>query len=173
MSEKNIHDSLNRVKDYFVSSPDKALDTDKTSARLEKGLKCYIQQGDHSAVADMGLAMGGDCAGPSPGFFGRASLVSCVAMGIKIAAELRKLPIDSINVDIEMDWDNRGIFGLDDVSAGCMGMRMTVNVESPAAEADVRAVVDEGLKNDPWYLTFRDPQDIKTDIIIQGSAVEA
>ena len=117
---------------------------------------------------DMGESLGGEGLDPSPGFFGRASIIGCVAIGIKLTAARRQVPISAIDVNIETDWDNRGLFGLDGVSAGCQGMRLVIAVHSPAAETEVRAVINEGLKNDPWLITFTQAQSCTTDISVHA-----
>lgn len=172
MTERTLNQALNRVIEVFQAKPAVALDTDKTSARLEKGLQCQIRQGDLRVTADMAKVLGGGGSSPSPGFFGRAALVSCIAIGIKMTAAVRQVAIDAIDVEVEMDWDNRGLFGIDDISAGCMGIRLKIVIQSPAAEEELQAVVAQGLRNDPWLLLFKDPQHIDTQILIRRSPAE-
>lgn len=156
-----IADALDRVVGFFEKKPEMGLDTDVTTSVLEDGLKCVVRQGDHSAVIDMGEIMGGEGAGPSPGFFGRAALISCIAIGLKMTAVRAGVQLDKINVDVEMDWDSRGIFGMEDVSAGPIEIRVIISVESPAPEEAIRAILPVALKNDPWLRTFADPQTIE------------
>ena len=158
---EQIADALNRVVDIFEKKPEMALDTNLTTSVLEDGLKCTVRQGDHTAVVDMVEIMGGENAGPSPGFFGRAALISCIAIGLKMAAATAGVQLDKICVDVEMDWDDRGVFGMEDVSAGPLEIRVTIAVESPDPEEAIRAILPVALKNDPWLRTFADPQAIK------------
>ncbi len=77
---------------------------------LEDGLKCIARQGEHSVVIDMGEIMGGEGAGPTPGFFGRIGLISCIAIGIKMTEARADISFDKICVDVEMVCDNRRSF---------------------------------------------------------------
>lgn len=165
-SNEHIAAALNRVVKIFEKKPAAGLDTNRTRARLENGLKCVVREDEHSATIDMGEIMGGEGAGPGPGFFGRASLASCVAIGLKMAAARAGVPIDAIDVDVEMDWDNRGLLGMGDAPAATTGIRLYINVHSRAPKEAVQAAIGEGLKNDPWLHTFINPQTIDPDIRI-------
>ncbi len=165
-NDGQIAKALNRVAEVFAKKPETALDTDRATARLEDGLKCIVTQGEHSAVMDMGEVMGGESAGPTPGFFGRAALISCIAMGLKIEAVRAGVVFDSIDVSVEMDWDNRGMFGMNDAPAGPLAIRVEIDIQSRADNATIQAVVDEGLKNDSWLQVFLNPQDIRPIINI-------
>ena len=85
-SNAQIAKEANNIIEFFKKNPEKGLDTDRTACVLEDGLKCTVNQGEHSAIIDMGEIMGGEGAGPNPGFFGRAALISCIAIGVKMAA---------------------------------------------------------------------------------------
>ena len=159
--------ALKHVTDIFEETPARAMGTDKTTARLERGLKCTIREGDQSAVVDMVEKMGGGAEGPSPGFFGRAALTSCIAIGLKMTAARAGIDIDAIEVDLEMDWDHRGLFGLNDSPAGTTGMRVLVTVQSDAPEQAVHDVVQQSLTNSPWLQTFVDAQKIEPEVRIR------
>lgn len=166
--DEHIAVALNRVVEFFEQKPEMGLETDRTTSVLEDGLKCIVKQGDHSAAIDMGEVMGGEGAGPSPGFFGRAALSSCIAIGLKMTAARAGIQLDKINVDVEMDWDNRGIFGIEDVSAGPSGIRVMIDVDSAESEDAVRALLPTALKNDPWLRTFADPQVIEPTLKVNA-----
>ena len=167
-SSEKIATTLKHVTDIFEENPARALGTDKTTARLADGLKCTVRERDHTAIVDMVEKMGGDGAGPSPGFFGRAALTSCIAIGLKMTAVRAGIQIDAIEVDLEMDWDNRGLFGLGDSPVGATGIRLFISVRSEAPEQAVQAIVQESLKNSPWLQTFAAAQKIVP--VVQVSA---
>jgi uncharacterized OsmC-like protein len=167
---ERIAASLKHVVEVFEENPSKALGTNKTSAHLQDGLKCIVRERDHSAVVDMVEAMGGDAAGPSPGFFGRAALTSCIAIGIKMTAARADIRIGSIDVEVEMDWDNRGLLGLGDAPAATTGIRVFIAIQSKAPAQAIQTVVQESLKNSPWLQTFLAAQVIEPVIrITRGS----
>ena len=172
MSEhQKISTAALRVVEAFRKKPALALETNRTSCVLQDGLTCTVREGDHQLIADMAPVMGGDGNGPSPGFFGRAALISCIAIGLKMAAARQGLAIESIRVEVENDWDNRGMFATFDAPAGALAFRVTVDVESDADTSALAAALDEGLRTDAWLQTFIDPHDIVPAICINGVPV--
>ena len=112
--------------------------------RLRGGLTCDIEDGPWKLVVDESQKDGGNGEGPDPGVFGRAALGSCLAIGYGMWAAKLGVPFESIAVDVEADYDARGMFGIDDsVLPGWHAMRYAVTVASSAPDADVRRVLDE------------------------------
>lgn len=165
-SNAQIAEAMNNVIDIFKKSPERGLSTDRTACVLEDGLKCTVSQGEHSAIIDMGEMMGGDGAGPNPGFFGRAALISCIAIGVKMAAARADIQLDKIGVDVEMDWDNRGIFDLDGISASPIAIRVSIAIDSEADKAAIEAIIPGALKGDSWLQTFVNPNTIEPVVTI-------
>lgn len=169
--DEHITIALERLAGVFKKRPATAFDTTKSRAVLAKGFKVNVTEGDNTAVMDMGEVMGGTGAGPSPGFFGRAGLISCIAMGIKIAAAVARVPLDSVTVEVEMDWDNRGMFGTDAAPPDPVSTRLTISVQSPAPKATVQRIIEEGLRNDAWLQIALKPQKIEQIIHITQKGV--
>lgn len=166
--DEKIRDALRRVIEVFEKRPQKALSTNHASAVVEDGLKCIFTQGEHSAVMGMPEIMGGDDAGPTPGFFARAGIAGCVSMGIKQAAILAGLVLDKVTVDIETDFDDGALFDLGTASAAPLETRLVIRIETDVPEAEVSALIDKVLGMDPWFLALRDEQSVKTQIIVEG-----
>jgi uncharacterized OsmC-like protein len=162
-ADTKIRDALARVETAFSKKPGLARSTDKTLARVEAGLKCVTRQGDYTSMIDMPAAMGGDGSAPSPGFLGRSAIAGCLAIGIKMTAARAGVPVEAVEVEIEMDWDDRGLLGMGEAPAGCLGSRLRIAVDSPAPEEAVRAMVDDAMANSPWLSTFIEPQNVVTD----------
>lgn len=167
-NDTNTRDALNRVIEIFKKRPQKALSTNHASAVVEDGLKCIFTQGDQSAAMDMPKIMGGDDAGPTPGFFARAGIAGCVSMGIKQAAILAGLAFDKVTVDIETDFDDGASLGLGTTSAAPLETRLAIRIETDVPEAEVSALIDKVLGMDPWFLALRDAQSVKTQIVVEG-----
>ena len=109
----------------------------------------------------MPVIMGGADQASTPGVLGRACLTSCVVMGLRIAAESKGVPVSEIAVELTMDWDNRGLFGMDGVYAGPSNVRLQIELTSSASEVELREVLDEGLKNDPWLIALQKPHRVQ------------
>lgn len=148
----------------FEKKPETAKSSNHTVARITKGLTCTVTEGNHQFVADMPDIMGGDGAGPSPGVFGRTAVASCVAMGVKMTAVRAGLSIDSIGVELEMDWDDVGMFGADLAYAGPIASRLHINIVSNSPADEITSMVDGALAADPWYRALKDAQNVIADV---------
>lgn len=69
----------------------------------ENGLGRYQQSvriGRHSLLADEPVAVGGEDAGPAPYDYLLAALGACTSMTLRMYAEIKKLPLSAINVEL-------------------------------------------------------------------------
>ncbi len=166
--DERIRAAQNAVIDRMTLRPDVTESTCVTSGRIEDGLTCLVEQGRFATRIDMSRGMGGDATAPSPGFFGRAAVVGCVAIGVKMFAARSGLTFDAVDVSVEMDFDDSAIFGLGDRSAAPLETRISVEVTTSHHEDLVRDVVDRVLEMDPWFLALRDPQSVTTTLAVQA-----
>lgn len=159
-----IKTAQQRVIDAFRSKPQAAFSSVQASGHLDKGLVCTVRQGSYEAVMDMGKVLGGDGAGPTPGFYFRAALAGCVAIGIKMTAAREGIAVDSIDVDVEMDFDDSALLEMGNNSAAPLETRFIVTLKSPAPWGEITAMVDRALAADPFFLALRDAQKVTTRI---------
>lgn len=142
-----------------------------TRVRLRDGLTCDISEGPWSLVAGMTEKYGGTNAGPNPGVLGRAALGSCLALGYGMWAARLGVPITSLDVEIQADYDVRGELGVDEaVRPGYTAMRYIVTVSSPAAEADVRRVIDTADRYSSWRDDIANPVPLARELRILQEA---
>lgn len=159
-----IRKAQERAMSVFRRRPEMSLDTIGAAAIVTDGLTCTFAQGEHSAVMDMPATVGGGDEGPTPGFFARAAISGCVAIGIKMTATRLGVEVRSIKVDLEMDFDNSAIFGMGNASAAPLLTRLDIELDSDAGEEVLENLVETALKADPYYLALRDPQQVETRI---------
>jgi len=162
--------ALERVIGVFEKRPDKARSTNHASACVKDGLQCKFTQGDRNTIMDMPAIMGGDDAGPTPGFFARAGIAGCVSIGIKQAAILAELEFEQVTVDIETDFDDAAMFGLGTESAAPLETRLSIQIQTAEPEPKVIKMIDEVLERDPWFLALREAQSVKLMTAIVGEA---
>lgn len=155
-----------RMIDIYTKRPSAALSTIAASAVVGEGLRCDFSEGDSSVVVDMPKALGGGPAGPTPGFYARAGLCSCVAIGIKLTAIRGGLDFRQIAVDVEVDFDDGALLGLGERSAAPLETRVSIAIETDASEAETETVVDTALRSDPWFLALRDAQTVTTELTL-------
>lgn len=151
-------DAQNNVIASMKANPEDVMSTVVTTGRIDEGLACTVRQGNFSVVTDFGRGMGGDAAGASPGFYGRAAIVGCVGMAIKMLAAREGLVFRSVEVSVETDFDDSALFGLGSNSAAPTETRVKISVESDEDVAFLHEVVGRAIAMDPWYLALRDEQ---------------
>lgn len=158
--DQKAYDAQMRAITVYEKRPDHALVTHCGTAEIGHGLTCTYNQGDHSVVIDMPDAIGGSNCGPSPGFFGRAAIAGCLAIGIKKAATRERVHVDAVCVNIDMDFDNRGVLAMPNSSPVPLATRVSIEITSDESEKRINDLVTRAIEHDPWYLAFRDVQHV-------------
>ncbi|MDH3731898.1 MAG: OsmC family protein [Gemmatimonadota bacterium] len=147
--------------------PSTAIGTATTSVRVTHGMTCEVADGDWALTLDMPDRWGGNDRGPNPGVFGRAALGSCLAMAYRRWAAENSLPIHSLEVTVEADYDARGELGLADVTPAYTEVRYIVAVESDASETEVRRVFDLAETRCPYLVVWRDPMPMRRELQVR------
>src|SRR5271166_2071554 len=148
--DDDIRSAQERAISIIRRKPSAALSSAKTSGRLDEGLHCTVSTGQLKVTMDMPKALGGDESAPTPGFFVRAGLIGCVAIGIKMTAARAGIPLEPVDVDVEMDFDDGAMFGLGDNTAAPLETRLTITLKSPAPWAAVEDMAQRALAADPY-----------------------
>ncbi|MDX1711607.1 MAG: OsmC family protein [Rhodovibrionaceae bacterium] len=135
---------------------------------------CHVADDDTSLIVDMGEAYGGKGTTPSPGFYVRAALGSCIAQGYLCFAATMDIPINRLSVDLEFDSDMRGNLGIDpDVPTSYTAVRYVVNIDSPAPADRIEALADVIDKQD-WVLdVFKRAIPVTRELRVTDSASAA
>jgi uncharacterized OsmC-like protein len=162
--DARIREAQNRYIKVLNRQPQLAQNTYKGTATIEDGFICNFTQGEQSIVMDVSKVVGGDDTGPTPGFLARASTAGCVSMGIKQAAVKEGLDIDSVSVDIEMDFAEGASLGFGEDSAAPLETRFFIRIDTDSPESEVVALVDRALEKDTFFLALRDAQSVKINV---------
>ncbi len=146
-----IREALERNVRAVSLRPSVGQGTARTTVRLRDGLSCSIEDGPWRLEAGMSEKYGGANDAPNPGVLGRAAVGSCLAIGYAMWAARLGVPIDSLEVTVEADYDVRGELGVDEeVPPGYLAMRYLVTVESPAPESEVMRLLDTADRYSSW-----------------------
>lgn len=164
----DIKIAVERTAEALKLHPALGRDTGISRARIREGLTCEIESGPWHLVADMPKQVGGEGSAPTPGVYGRAALASCLAMGYMMHAARMGVPIRSLEVEIQADYDDGAAFGVSDLPPGYLEVRYIVTVDSPAPEADVRRVIDEGDARSPYLDVFSRAQKCTRTLRLTG-----
>jgi uncharacterized OsmC-like protein len=165
-TDEQIRTALKRTRKAIELRPSIALGTMRTSTRLEDGVRCVSRNGDWSFEIDEPSSVGGDNSAPSPGVYGLGALTGCVAMAIKNEAVLSYVSVTSVEVNVEADYDDRGMYLMDGVKPGFLEFRLSINVDSSAPDEKISEIVENALKTDTWFNVFTHKQKVSTDITV-------
>ncbi|MCB1337535.1 MAG: OsmC family protein [Maritimibacter sp.] len=165
-ADARIQSAQRAVIERIAAAPEKARSTIRTTGEIGEGLSCRVRQGKFEAVTDLSLGMGGDCTGPSPGFFARVGIVGCVGIAVKMLAAREGLAFEAVHVTVETDFDDAALFGIGDGNAAPTETRVVIDIVTEADAAAVDALVARALAMDPWLLALRDPQRVVTSVAV-------
>jgi len=155
----------------YKRRPARARNTDYGTAEVQDGLACTYEQDGHRVSIDMPGTIGGGDQAPTPGYFGRAAICSCLAIGIKMTAVREGLRLRAVRVGIEQDWDDRGIFAMNGANPAPLDTRLSVEIVSLEPRGTLDDLVTRALESDPWFLTLRDAQPVSTTITVNTDEV--
>ncbi|MEM6323187.1 MAG: OsmC family protein [Pseudomonadota bacterium] len=159
--DTQAQEGQHRAIAVFGKRPNHAQVTNTGTATVKDGLVCAFSDGTHATSVDMPEAIGGTGTAPSPGYFGRAAICSCIAIGVKMTAARDGLALNGVSVSIEQDFDNRGVLGMPGANAAPLKTRIEIAVNSPAPSQSVIDLVDRALQIDPWFLAFSQAQPVQ------------
>jgi len=157
-----IRETLERNAKAVSLRPSVGQNTARTSVRLQPGLTCEIEEGAWKLTVAMSEKMGGSNAGPNPGVMGRAALGSCLALGYGMWSARLGVPLTSLQVEVEADYDSRGELGVDpSIPPGYLQVLYIVSVESPAPREDVERLIDHADQCSAFLDVYRRAHDVR------------
>ena len=165
-TKATIKDNYERKVKIMEHKPAVGKGTVRANVKVKDGFTCEFTEGDWTFTADMSEKSGGNNQGPTPGTFGRAAFGSCLAISYIMYASLMDVPIENLEVDVQVDYDARGIYGFEDVRPGYTEVRYTVKVDSPATEEELIAVMDKAEKHSSYLDVFSNTTPVKRQVEI-------
>ena len=169
-----IKSAMERAARTVTLRPERGQRVYRNVATLEAGTCCRIEEADHEILLDVGRALGGNNAGPSPSMALRSAMSGCVAIGIKQWAAQSDIRIDRLEVVLETDVDARGQLGVDDaIVPGFDAIRLVITVESPAPRRRVLGIIETALKYSPLMDVFINPQTIEHQVFFDETGGRA
>ncbi len=144
-----IKEAFERNQKALQMRPSKAKSTATTKVRLFDGTTCEVEHKHWKFKVDIGKSEGGNDAGPGPGILERGALGSCLAIAYSQQAAVLGIPVDSIEIDVESDFDARGMLHLSDDPPGFEALRYKVRIESPASKEKIMQMIEEADQHSP------------------------
>jgi uncharacterized OsmC-like protein len=151
MTPEQLKELYDRKASALSRRPFFARGSAQARVTLAHALTCEVEQGFHPPLrVDLPIDDGGTGTAPHPGDLMRASLGASLVLGYKVWAARLKVPIETVALEISCDYDTRGQLGIAaDVPVGWVGVTIHVTITGPAAEADVRRVVETADRLSP------------------------
>lgn len=169
---KTIKEAFERNKKALQLRPSKAKSTATTKVRLFDGTTCEVEHKHWKFKVDIGEAEGGNDAGPGPGILERGALGSCLAIAYSQRAAVLGIPIDKIEVDVESDFDARGMLHITDDPPGFDAIRYKVYIESPAPKGQIMQIIEDADKHSPVLDDFSRTIPVERQVTIKSTKRE-
>lgn len=149
-TENTIKDKFQRIEKALSLKPELGQHTYVSKTTIGQNLSCEITEGPWMLTVDMPESAGGKGAAPTPGVLGRAALGSCLAIGYSLWAIRHQVPLRIVEVKVEADDDDGGLFGTTQGSPGYSEVRYLVKVETELSSAEVTRLLNEWDTRSPW-----------------------
>jgi len=140
MGAAEIRRAIQSARDYLTDHPEEARSTDSSAtATVVDGLVVRVTSPDGTTLTtDMVLSVGGTATAPSPGWLLRAAESSCVATVITMRAATLGITLETLEVTVDSESDDRGLLGIDDaVPAGPLSGRVVVRLAADGVDAAI------------------------------------
>jgi uncharacterized OsmC-like protein len=133
----HIRASVQRASESLASRPPGAKADPPVRAIWRGGLTVRLESAHPPVLqTDMPVALGGEEEAPSPGWYFRAGVASCLATTIALHAAVRGIALRRLEVEAHSESDPRGLLGCTQgVPAGAQRMWTEVRIEADDADA--------------------------------------
>jgi uncharacterized OsmC-like protein len=168
MDQVAIREIAERNVRLLAAKPDRGHLSCVTRARLAGGLRCEIEEGPWRLAADMPAKVGGDDSAPTPGVLGRGALAGCLTIGIAAWAARLGVPLESVEVEVQTDFDARGELGMGDVPPGYQEVRYIVSIASPAPRYELDRLLAMAERHSPYLDIFGRAIALKRALRVNG-----
>jgi len=158
------------ISEMFRKDPERGKSTATSRIRIDDKFTCRIEEGPWKLVADMSPKAGGGGEGPTPGVLGRAAFGSCIAVGFVLEAARSGVPIDSVEVEVQVDFDDGVLFGTSEGFPGYTGVRYELSVASDASQEELQRVADVARSRSPYIDVFGRAQAIDGSLTVVRSS---
>jgi len=165
-TERNLKEIVARRIEFFRKKPEAAIYKPKVTSRHIKNLYTESMAREHLVKSDYGEAAGGDNQAPNPIELLLAAVAACIEAAFYEFAVHEGFTINALTVEVEGTLDLRGLFMMDDVSAGFTDLRYTFNIESPDDETRIRELAEKVIAHCPVVDSLKKPTQVSGQITI-------
>jgi putative redox protein len=163
-SERNLKEIVARRMEFFRKKPEAAVYRPKVSSRHIKNLSTESKAREHLVKTDYAEAAGGDNQAPNPIELLLAAFAACIEAAFYEFALHEGFTINALSLDVEGTLDLRGLFMIDNVSAGFHDLRYVFHIESPDDEGKIRKLAEKVVAHCPVVDSLRRPTPLSGEI---------
>jgi putative redox protein len=167
--DSNLKEIVARRIEFFKKKPEAAIYKPKISSRHIKGLYTESTAREHVVTSDYAEAAGGSNRAPNPIELLLCAFAACIEAAFYEFAAYEGLTVHSVSADVEGTLDLRGLFMIDDASAGFKDLKYTLTIESPDDEETVRDLAERVVAHCPVVDSLSRPAKISGNIAIRKS----
>jgi uncharacterized OsmC-like protein len=168
MAGDEIRTAIRTASEYLAEHPEEARSTDRAaSATLVDGLVVRVTgPGGETITTDMVPSVGGTATAPSPGWLLRAAESSCVVTLIAMRAAMLGITLDTLEVTVDSESDDRGLLGVDDqIPAGPLRGRVVVRLTAEGVDPSVlEDMAHWGVQHCPVCSALERPVPVTTHV---------
>lgn len=168
--KRDLKEIVSRRIEFFRKNPDSAIYKPKVSSKHIWGLYTETKVREHLVQSDYGEAAGGTNKAPNPIELLLSALAACIEAAFYEFAVHEGFTIQGLSVDVEGTLDLRGLFMIDDVSAGFKDVRYTFTIETPDDEGRIRALAEKVIAHCPVVDSLIKPTVISGEITVVKGA---
>lgn len=164
--ERDLKEIVARRIEFFKRKPEAAIYRPKVTSRHIKNLYTESMAREHMVKADYAEAAGGNNQAPNPIELLLAAFAACIEAAFYEFAAHEGFTITGLRVDVEGTLDLRGLFMIDDVSAGFQELRYTLHIESPEDEVRIRQLAEKVVAHCPVVDSLKRPTQVSGEITV-------
>lgn len=166
--ERDLKEIVARRIEFFKRKPEAALYKPKVSSRHVEQLYTETTVREHTVMSDYGEAAGGTNKAPNPIELLLSAFGACVEAAFYEFAVHEGYRIDSLSVEVEGTLDLRGLFMIDDISAGFQEVRYVFHISSPEPEEKIRGLAEKVVAHCPVVDSLMKPTKVSGEIVISS-----
>jgi uncharacterized OsmC-like protein len=133
-----------------------------------EGAQVVLEAGSFSWHSDLPPSLGGSNTAPSPSALLLSALAGCAVVFIRdtLAPQIG-IRIDSVEATAQCEADLRGVLGMEGALPDLQNVQVTIQIQSPDSEENVRKLYQVWQERCPIYLALIKPLPVNTNLEIK------
>lgn len=163
---------IEKFIEHFKNNPDAGVLKPRVVAKAE-GDSVTLNDGKYTFEEDLPPVLGGKgtAVGPLQHLLG--SLAGCAAcMLYKTFAPLTGTNVDSVEVEVESEFDVKGALGIEGCVPDMKNVKMNVTIHSDDDPEKVKELFELWKTRAPVFLCFQKPSEVATELVVKKPGEE-